>query len=242
MATNVRAMAADDGSDVTAGELVLVVAAVLCCLGFTALVVVLMRVLDALRDVRRELDDLRAETTPLILELQDTTDEARATVERSPRRSRALRSGARFRRSDQRRRRRHRDAHVVLDTDDQGGGAGPRYLAYDRPPSGHPAEPGDRPDDRSPQRRDRLAEPGCHRGRAHDTVDRTETEATHMMKRVTWFAGGVVAGVATAGYAKTEGQGDGVADRTGADGPIGGGQHAGEDRATSSTPSARDAW
>jgi len=36
----------------TAGELVLVVAAVLCCLGFTALVVVLMRVLDALRDVR----------------------------------------------------------------------------------------------------------------------------------------------------------------------------------------------
>jgi hypothetical protein len=65
---------------VTASELVLVVAAVLCCLGFTALVVVLMRVLDALRDVRRELDDLRAETTPLILELQDTTDEARATV------------------------------------------------------------------------------------------------------------------------------------------------------------------
>jgi hypothetical protein len=65
---------------VTASELVLVVAAVLCCLGFTALVVVLMRVLDALRDVRSELDDLRAETTPLILELQDTTDEARATV------------------------------------------------------------------------------------------------------------------------------------------------------------------
>jgi Sec-independent protein translocase protein TatA len=66
---------------VTASELVLVVAAVLCCLGFTALVVVLMRVLDALRDVRRELDDLRAETTPLILELQDTTEEARATVD-----------------------------------------------------------------------------------------------------------------------------------------------------------------
>jgi uncharacterized protein YoxC len=64
----------------TAGELVLVVAAVLCSIGFAALVVVLMRVLDALRDVRRELDDLRAETTPLIQELQDTTDEARATV------------------------------------------------------------------------------------------------------------------------------------------------------------------
>lgn len=64
----------------TAGELLLVTAAVLCSIGFAALVVVLLRVLDALRDVRRELDDLRAETIPLIQELQDTTDEARATV------------------------------------------------------------------------------------------------------------------------------------------------------------------
>ncbi len=64
----------------SAGELLLVIAGVLCAIGFAALVVVLMRVLDALRDVRRELDDLRAETTPLIQELQDTTDEARATV------------------------------------------------------------------------------------------------------------------------------------------------------------------
>ena len=31
-------------------------------------------------EVRRELDDLRAETTPLIRELHETTDEARATV------------------------------------------------------------------------------------------------------------------------------------------------------------------
>ncbi len=64
----------------SAGELLLVIAGVLCSIGFAALVVVLMRVLDALRDVRRELDDLRAEATPLIQELQDTTDEARATV------------------------------------------------------------------------------------------------------------------------------------------------------------------
>lgn len=64
----------------SAGELLLVIAGVLCAIGFAALVVVLMRVLDALRDVRRELDDLRAETRPLIQELQDTTDEARATV------------------------------------------------------------------------------------------------------------------------------------------------------------------
>lgn len=67
----------------TAGELVLVVAAVLCVLAFTALIVVLMRVLDALRDVRDEVDELRAETTPLILELVATTDEAKATLDQA---------------------------------------------------------------------------------------------------------------------------------------------------------------
>ena len=35
-----------------------------------------------------------------------------------------------------------------------------------------------------------------------------------MMKRVTWFAGGVVAGVATARIREAQGQGHGVADRT----------------------------
>jgi uncharacterized protein YoxC len=65
---------------VSAGELVLVVAAVLSVIAFAALVVVLMRVLDALRDVRRQLDDVQTQTTLLIEELQDTTDEARATV------------------------------------------------------------------------------------------------------------------------------------------------------------------
>jgi hypothetical protein len=65
----------------TAGELVLVVAAVLCVLAFTALIVVLVRVLDALRAVRNEVDELRAETTPLMAELVASTDEARAAVE-----------------------------------------------------------------------------------------------------------------------------------------------------------------
>jgi hypothetical protein len=65
----------------TAGELVVVLAAVLCALGFAALVVVLLRVHDALRDLRREVDDLRAETTPLIAELRATADEARSTVD-----------------------------------------------------------------------------------------------------------------------------------------------------------------
>ena len=65
----------------SAGELVLVVAAVLCSIGFAALIVVLLRVLDTLRDVRLEVDQLRMETTPLIRELLATTDEARATVD-----------------------------------------------------------------------------------------------------------------------------------------------------------------
>lgn len=64
----------------TAGELVVVLAAVLCSIGFAALVVVLLRVLDALRDVRREVGDLRAETRPLLDELRATTGEARDTV------------------------------------------------------------------------------------------------------------------------------------------------------------------
>lgn len=73
----------------TAGELAIVVAAVLCCLGFTALVVVLVRVLDTLRALRTEVATLRAETGPLLQELRSTTDsassvitEARADLER----------------------------------------------------------------------------------------------------------------------------------------------------------------
>ena len=65
----------------TAGELVLVVAAVLCAIGFAALIVVLVRVLDTLEIVQAEVDELRAETTPLIRELLVTTDDARAAVD-----------------------------------------------------------------------------------------------------------------------------------------------------------------
>ena len=65
----------------TAGELVIVLAALLCAIGFAALVVVLMRVLDMLRDLPYEVADLRAETRPLIAELRETTDEARTTVD-----------------------------------------------------------------------------------------------------------------------------------------------------------------
>ncbi len=64
----------------TAGELVVVLAAVLCALGFASLVVVLVRVLDALRDLRSQVDTLRAETGPLLAELHESTGAARDAV------------------------------------------------------------------------------------------------------------------------------------------------------------------
>ena len=54
----------------TAGELAVLLAAVMCCIGFAALVVVLMRVLDTLKALREEVGTLRAETRPLLTELR----------------------------------------------------------------------------------------------------------------------------------------------------------------------------
>jgi hypothetical protein len=65
----------------TAGELVVVLAALLLTIGFAALIVVLLRVLDTLRDLRREVVDLRNETRPLIDELRSSAAEARETVD-----------------------------------------------------------------------------------------------------------------------------------------------------------------
>ena len=64
----------------SAAELVLVVGAVLVVLAFCALIVVLVRVLDALRALRTEVDGLRAETRPLLDELRASTDDARAAM------------------------------------------------------------------------------------------------------------------------------------------------------------------
>lgn len=64
----------------TAGELAVVVATVLCAIGFAALIVVLLRVLDTLKSLRGEVESLRAETRPLLSELQVSTDQARATM------------------------------------------------------------------------------------------------------------------------------------------------------------------
>ena len=66
----------------TAGELALVVATVLCALGFAALCVALVRVLDALRAVQRELIELRAETRPLLADLRLSVDVARGDLDR----------------------------------------------------------------------------------------------------------------------------------------------------------------
>lgn len=73
----------------TAGELAVVLAAVLCCIGFAALIVVLVRVLDTLRALRTEVATLRAETGPLLDELRQSTrsasevmEEARTDLER----------------------------------------------------------------------------------------------------------------------------------------------------------------
>ena len=64
----------------TAGELAVVLAAVLCSLGFAALIVVLLRVLDTMRSLRGEVVSLRQETGPLLLELRASTEDARSTM------------------------------------------------------------------------------------------------------------------------------------------------------------------
>ena len=65
----------------SAGDLAVLLAAVLCCIGFAALVVVLTRVLDTLRSLRAEIITLRAETRPLLRDLHATTRQARDAVQ-----------------------------------------------------------------------------------------------------------------------------------------------------------------
>jgi len=65
----------------TAGELAVLLAAVLCCIGFAALVGVLMRVLDSLKALREEVAHLRAETGPLLTELRSSTASAAAVID-----------------------------------------------------------------------------------------------------------------------------------------------------------------
>ena len=66
----------------SAGDLAVTLAAVLCAIGFAALVVVLVRVHDLLRDLRGEVAALRSETRPLLAELRAAADGARSDLER----------------------------------------------------------------------------------------------------------------------------------------------------------------
>jgi hypothetical protein len=65
----------------TAGELAVTLAAVLCAIGFAALIVVLVRLLDGLKALRHEVESLRNETRPLLAELRESTGEARLAME-----------------------------------------------------------------------------------------------------------------------------------------------------------------
>jgi len=65
----------------TAGELLLVIAAVLCVLAFAALAVTLLRVRDTLGALRAEVAEMRAETAPLLVDLRTSTLEARDAME-----------------------------------------------------------------------------------------------------------------------------------------------------------------
>lgn len=64
----------------TAGELLLVVGAVLCALAFAALAVTLVRVRDTLGALRAEVVQMRAETAPLLADLRTSTEDARGAM------------------------------------------------------------------------------------------------------------------------------------------------------------------
>ncbi len=65
----------------TAGDLAITLAALLCTIGFAALIVVLVRVLDMLKLLRSEVAGLRDQTQPLIDELRTSAAEARTTMD-----------------------------------------------------------------------------------------------------------------------------------------------------------------
>ena len=65
----------------SAGDLAVTLAALLCAIGFAALIVVLMRVLDTLKSLRIEVESLRRETGPLLVDLRESTDEARDAMD-----------------------------------------------------------------------------------------------------------------------------------------------------------------
>lgn len=65
----------------TSGELAIVIGLVLCIAAFTALVVVLVRVLQALSELRSDLGVFRDEIVPLVVELRHAADETREVID-----------------------------------------------------------------------------------------------------------------------------------------------------------------
>ena len=61
-------------------DIVLIAAVVLCAIGFAALSIVLLRVFDALRALRREVREMREQTLPLIADLRSSTDDAKSAM------------------------------------------------------------------------------------------------------------------------------------------------------------------
>ena len=62
-------------------EVVLIAAVILCAIGFAALSIVLLRVFDALRALRREVRQMREQTLPLIADLRSSTDDAKLAMD-----------------------------------------------------------------------------------------------------------------------------------------------------------------
>ena len=65
----------------TASELAILLAVLLCVMGFTALVIVLFRLLQSLRELRHELAVWRNRTEPLLAEIRESTLDARDAME-----------------------------------------------------------------------------------------------------------------------------------------------------------------
>jgi hypothetical protein len=65
----------------SASDLAILVAVLLCVMGFTALVIVLFRLLQSLRELRHELAVWRERTEPLLTEIRESTLDARDAVE-----------------------------------------------------------------------------------------------------------------------------------------------------------------
>ena len=65
----------------SAGDLAVTLAALLCAIGFAALIVVLMRELDTLKLLRGEVEAMRNETRPLLVELRTSAEEAREAMD-----------------------------------------------------------------------------------------------------------------------------------------------------------------